>query len=182
GLERLEKIPGRMERVECGQPYSVFVDYAHTPDALASVLNSLRLVTSGRILCVFGAGGQRDRKKRPLMAQAVEAGADLAIVTDDNPRREDPAKIRRELLRGFEQNGSVVVKPDRAAAIHWALEQAEPGDCVLIAGKGHEDYQVIGSRKHWFDDREIARQWLYENQALPRTGAPSFIPKWAKAG
>jgi len=95
GLERLEKIPGRMERIECGQPFNVFVDYAHTPDALASVLGSLRQVTAGRLICIFGAGGQRDREKRPLMAQAVEASADLAVITDDNPRREDPARIRR---------------------------------------------------------------------------------------
>ena len=96
GLEQLERIPGRMERVECGQPFGVFVDYAHTPDALASVLRSLRAVTPGRLICVFGAGGQRDRAKRPLMAQAVEAASDLAVMTDDNPRREDPAKIRRD--------------------------------------------------------------------------------------
>jgi UDP-N-acetylmuramoyl-L-alanyl-D-glutamate--2,6-diaminopimelate ligase len=167
GLERLEKIPGRMERLECGQPYSVFVDYAHTPDALACVLRSLRGVTAGRLICVFGAGGQRDREKRPLMAEAVEAHTDLAIVTDDNPRRENPAKIRRDILRGFLRSDAVVVKPDRAEAIGWALGQAEPGDCVLIAGKGHEDYQIVGSGRHWFDDREVARAWLYEHGVLP---------------
>ena len=168
GLEQLERIPGRMERVECGQPFSVFVDYAHTPDALASVLQSLRQVTPGRLICVFGAGGQRDRAKRPLMAQAVEAGSDLAVITDDNPRREDPARIRRDLVRGFQRSDAVVIKADRASAITWALGQAQPGDCVLIAGKGHEDYQQIGGTKHWFDDREIARQWLYDHAVLPR--------------
>ncbi len=163
GLEQLDKIPGRMDRIECGQPFGVFVDYAHTPDALASVLGSLRAVTSGRLICVFGAGGDRDRQKRPLMAQAVEGIADLAVVTDDNPRGEDPARIRREIMRGFQNFDSVVMKADRAEAIHWALGQAEPGDCVLIAGKGHEDYQIVGAVRHWFDDREIARRWLYEN-------------------
>jgi UDP-N-acetylmuramoyl-L-alanyl-D-glutamate--2,6-diaminopimelate ligase len=163
GIEQLDKIPGRMDRVECGQPFSVFVDYAHTPDALASVLGSLRAVTSGRLMCVFGAGGDRDREKRPLMAKAVERYADLAVVTDDNPRREDPAIIRRDIVRGFEQFDAIVTKPDRAEAIHWALGQAEPGDCVLIAGKGHEDYQLVGAARHWFDDREIARRWLYEH-------------------
>ncbi len=114
GLERVEKIPGRMERIECGQPFGVFVDYAHTPDALASVLRSLRTVTTGRLICVFGAGGQRDREKRPLMAEAVEAHADLAVVTDDNPRREDAGKIRRDILRGFLRGDAAIVKPDRA--------------------------------------------------------------------
>jgi UDP-N-acetylmuramoyl-L-alanyl-D-glutamate--2,6-diaminopimelate ligase len=183
GLERLEKIPGRMERLECGQPFGVFVDYAHTPDALASVLRSLRAITSGRLLCVFGAGGQRDKEKRPLMAEAVEAVADLAVVTDDNPRRENPAKIRRDILRGFQRSDAVVVKPDRAEAICWALGQAEPGDCVLIAGKGHEDHQVVGGQRHWFDDREISRQWLYQHVALPRAGAPFLAElRQAKAG
>jgi UDP-N-acetylmuramoyl-L-alanyl-D-glutamate--2,6-diaminopimelate ligase len=168
GLERLEKIPGRMERIECGQPFYVFVDYAHTPDALASVLGSLRQVTPGRLICIFGAGGQRDREKRPLMAQAVEASADLAVITDDNPRREDPARIRRELANAFTRSDSLVIKADRAAAIAWALGQAQAGDCVLIAGKGHEDYQQVGGTKHWFDDSEIARQWLYDHAVLPR--------------
>ncbi len=180
GLEQLDKIPGRMDRVECGQPFGVFVDYAHTPDALASVLGSLRAVTSGRLICVFGGGGDRDRQKRPLMAKAVEEVADLAVVTDDNPRGEDPAKIRREITRGFERFDAVVTKADRAEAIHWALGQAEAGDCVLIAGKGHEDYQVIGSSRHWFDDREIARRWLYQHVAPTHQLLAPF--RGAKAG
>jgi UDP-N-acetylmuramoyl-L-alanyl-D-glutamate--2,6-diaminopimelate ligase len=117
------------------------------------------------------------------MAQAVEQAADLAIVTDDNPRRENPAKIRRDILRGFVHSNAVVVKPDRAEAIAWTLEQAEAGDCVLIAGKGHEDYQIVGNQRNWFDDREIARRWLYENISLPRTGAPALASLWrANAG
>jgi UDP-N-acetylmuramoyl-L-alanyl-D-glutamate--2,6-diaminopimelate ligase len=180
GLEQLDKIPGRMDRVECGQPFGVFVDYAHTPDALASVLKSLRAVTPGRLICVFGAGGERDREKRPLMAQAVEAVADLAVVTDDNPRREDASRIRREITKGFERFESMVLKPDRAEAIHWALGQAEEGDCILIAGKGHEDSQSIGSQRHWFDDREIARRWLYEHVKPTNDILPMF--RQAKAG
>ena len=180
GLERLEKIPGRMERIECGQPFGVFVDYAHTADALASVLRSLRAVTAGRLICVFGAGGERDRQKRPLMARAVEAAADLAVVTDDNPRREDPARIRREIVRGFECLDNVVMEADRVRAIHWALEQAQPGDCVLIAGKGHEETQTIGTARHWFDDREVARQWLYEHAVIPAEIIP--MRRRAKAG
>jgi UDP-N-acetylmuramoyl-L-alanyl-D-glutamate--2,6-diaminopimelate ligase len=177
GLERLERIPGRMERLECGQPYGVFVDYAHTPDALDSVLRSLRAVTVGRLICVFGAGGERDREKRPMMARAVENHADLAVVTDDNPRREDPAKIRREIMRGFETPDAVVMKSDRAEAIQWALAQAEAGDCVLIAGKGHEDYQTIGKVRHWFDDREITRRWLHDHGVLPQ----EMIVPWRRA-
>jgi UDP-N-acetylmuramoyl-L-alanyl-D-glutamate--2,6-diaminopimelate ligase len=174
GLERVEKIPGRMERLECGQLFSVFVDYAHTPDALTCVLRSLRSVTAGRLICVFGAGGQRDREKRPLMGEAVEAHADLAIVTDDNPRREDSAKIRRDIVRGFLRRDAVIVKGDRGEAIQWALAQAKPGDCVIIAGKGHEDYQIVGSQRQWFDDREVARQWLFEHAVLPHEAAASF--------
>ncbi|HEY2761393.1 MAG TPA: UDP-N-acetylmuramoyl-L-alanyl-D-glutamate--2,6-diaminopimelate ligase [Pirellulales bacterium] len=163
GLERIEKIPGRMERLECGQSFGVFVDYAHTPDALESVLRSLRAVTAGRLICLFGAGGDRDREKRPLMAKAVQRYADLAIVTDDNPRREDPAKIRDQIVRGFDLLDAVVIKPERAEAIHWALAQAEAGDCVVIAGKGNEDHQTIGKTRHWFDDCQVARGWLYEH-------------------
>jgi len=180
GLERLERIPGRMERIECGQPFGVFVDYAHTPDALASVLRSLRAVTAGRLICVFGAGGERDRQKRPLMARAVEQVADLAVVTDDNPRREDPGRIRRDVVRGFECLENVLLETDRIRAIHWALAQAAPGDCVLIAGKGHEETQTIGTVRHWFDDREIARRWLYEHAVIPAEIIP--LRRRAKAG
>lgn len=163
GLERLDKVPGRMERIDCGQGFGVFVDYAHTPEALEAVLRSLRALTAGRLICVFGAGGDRDRGKRPLMAKAVEAWADVAVITDDNPRHEDPSKIRRDILCGFESLDAIVTKPDRAEAVAWALDQAVPGDCVLIAGKGHEEFQSVGSTRRWFDDREIARQWLYQH-------------------
>ena len=164
GLEAVEHVPGRLQRIECGQPFSVFVDYAHTPDALASTLRTLREVVEGRVLCVFGAGGERDRQKRPLMGRAVEKSADLAVLTDDNPRTEDPQAIRHDLLDGFQRPHDVKIIPDRAEAIRWALGQAQTGDCVLIAGKGHEKHQIVGTERIPFDDREVARQWLYEMQ------------------
>ncbi len=164
GLENVDHVPGRLERIECGQPFGVFVDFAHTPDALASTLRTLRDVTQGRLICVFGAGGDRDRRKRPLMGKTVQAEADLAVVTSDNPRSEDPERIARDLLQGFQHPADVQVLLDRAQAIAWALDRAEPGDCVLIAGKGHESHQIVGQSKIPFDDRQFARAWLYEKQ------------------
>ncbi|MHB8899175.1 MAG: UDP-N-acetylmuramoyl-L-alanyl-D-glutamate--2,6-diaminopimelate ligase [Thermoguttaceae bacterium] len=164
GLENLEHVPGRLERIECGQPFGVFVDFAHTPDALSGSLATLRAVTRGRILCVFGAGGNRDRAKRPLMGRAVEEAADVAIVTSDNPRNEPAERIVRDVLDGFHRPCDARVMLDRADAIGWALAQARPGDCVLIAGKGHEDHQIIGDRRVPFDDRDVAKAWLYEHR------------------
>ncbi len=164
GLENLEHVPGRLERIECGQPFSVFVDFAHTPDALASSLSTLREVVPGRIFCVFGAGGNRDQEKRPLMGRAVEEAADVAIVTSDNPRNEPAEQIVREILDGFHQPCEARVMLDRAQAIGWALGQARPGDCVLIAGKGHETHQIIADRRIPFDDRDVAKTWLFEHQ------------------
>ncbi|MBN2475853.1 MAG: UDP-N-acetylmuramoyl-L-alanyl-D-glutamate--2,6-diaminopimelate ligase [Pirellulales bacterium] len=162
GLESAEHVPGRLERLECGQPFGVFVDYAHTPDALEGCLKTLREVTDGRLICVFGAGGDRDRRKRPLMGRAVESVADVALVTSDNPRTEDPETIIRDVLAGFRSPQKAEVVADRAGAIRRALAEARPGDCVLLAGKGHEDYQIVGDRRLPLDDGEIARQWLYE--------------------
>ncbi|NLS92389.1 MAG: UDP-N-acetylmuramoyl-L-alanyl-D-glutamate--2,6-diaminopimelate ligase [Planctomycetaceae bacterium] len=164
GLENLDHVPGRLERIECGQPFSVFVDFAHTPDALAGVLSTLREVVRGRILCVFGAGGNRDQEKRPLMGRAVEQAADVAVLTNDNPRNEPAEQIVRDLLDGFHQPCGARVMLDRAQAIGWTLAQARPGDCVVIAGKGHENYQIIGDRRIPFDDRDVAKAWLYEHQ------------------
>lgn len=161
GLEAVESVPGRLERLECGQPFSVFVDYAHTPDALAAVLDTLRPVTRGRLICVFGAGGERDRTKRPLMGRAVELRADLTVLTTDNPRREDPEQIARQVLRGCRDAEAVVQILDRAQAIGWALGEARPGDCVLIAGRGHEQWQEVGTERLEFDDREVAREYLW---------------------
>ncbi|HUY91265.1 MAG TPA: UDP-N-acetylmuramoyl-L-alanyl-D-glutamate--2,6-diaminopimelate ligase [Pirellulales bacterium] len=166
GLESIRNIPGRLERLECGQPFSVFVDYAHTPDALTACLDSLRKVTSGRLICVFGAGGDRDALKRPLMGRAVEAGADLAVLTNDNPRSEPPQRILGQILDGFRRTSEAWVIADRGQAIRWALSQARVGDCVLIAGKGHEQFQIIGNEQFEFDDRQVARQWLYESPAI----------------
>ncbi len=164
GLENVEHVPGRLERIECGQPFSVFVDFAHTPDALSGTLSTLREVVSGRIFCVFGAGGNRDREKRPLMGRAVEETADIAVLTSDNPRGESAEQIVRDVLDGFHHPSTARVLLDRAEAIAWSLGQARPGDCVLIAGKGHENYQLIGDRRIPFDDRDVAKTWLFENQ------------------
>jgi UDP-N-acetylmuramoyl-L-alanyl-D-glutamate--2,6-diaminopimelate ligase len=161
GLEAVECVPGRMERIECGQPFGVFVDYAHTPDALATALLALREVTEGRVICVFGAGGERDALKRPAMGAAVEHCADLAAITTDNPRSEAPAAIARDILAGFNRPSLVEQIPDRAEAIRWAIYRARPGDTVLIAGKGHEGYQLVGQRRFHFDDRKVAREILY---------------------
>ena len=161
GLEAVEYVPGRLQRIECGQPFSVFIDFAHTPDALAGVLQALRNVTSGRLICVFGAGGDRDRQKRPLMGREVEKRADCAVVTSDNPRHEEPQEIIDEVLEGFQRPAAAQVIIDRAEAIRWALAQAGPGDCLLIAGKGHEDCQIVGDERIALDDRQIAEDWLY---------------------
>ncbi len=164
GLEAVHSVPGRLERIECGQGFGVFIDYAHTADGLASALSALRPVTKGRLICVFGAGGNRDRTKRPLMGQAVGQRADVAIVTTDNPRDEDPAAIAADIYRGlrfFADQRQVEVVLDRGEAIHSALSEARPGDVVLVAGKGHEAYQTIGGRRIEFDDRQVARELLY---------------------
>lgn len=164
GLEAIGHVPGRLERIECGQPFSVFVDFAHTPDALEGSLQTLRDVTAGRLICVFGAGGDRDRGKRALMGRAVERHADWAVVTSDNPRTEDPRAIIDDVLGGFGDRSQVETIVDRTKAIHAALARARAGDCVLIAGKGHERHQIIGHRRFDFDDHEVARRWLYEFQ------------------
>jgi UDP-N-acetylmuramoyl-L-alanyl-D-glutamate--2,6-diaminopimelate ligase len=163
GVERVGVVPGRLEAVCCGQPFHVWVDYAHTPQALASVLQSLRPITPGRVLCLFGAGGDRDRAKRPLMAAAVEAGADMIVVTSDNPRSEDPHRIIGEIVAGFRRVRALAIEPDRRAAIDLVLGVAEPGDCVLLAGKGHEAYQIIGDRRLPLDDRIVAAEFLGKN-------------------
>jgi UDP-N-acetylmuramoyl-L-alanyl-D-glutamate--2,6-diaminopimelate ligase len=178
GIESVERVSGRLERIECGQPFGVFVDYAHTPHALTAALDALRPVTEGKLICLFGAGGQRDRAKRPLMGRAVESRADLLIITTDNPREEDPETIVAGILAGVRNRAAVEVISDRAAAIHRALSLAAPGDTVLLAGKGHEEYQLIGQERRMFDDREVARRWLY-NLALP-TDAPWPVGVWSK--
>ena len=150
--------PGRMEAFRVGREGpTLVVDYAHTPDALAKVLTALRLHVAGRLWCVFGCGGERDAGKRPLMAAAAEAGADFVVVTDDNPRGEDPERIVAMIQAGFSGRVPVHVERDRTAAIDGTLRQARAGDVILVAGKGHEDYQLYGHERRAYSDRELAR-------------------------
>jgi UDP-N-acetylmuramoyl-L-alanyl-D-glutamate--2,6-diaminopimelate ligase len=158
GIAAVHGVPGRFERVEEGQPFAVVVDYAHTPASLANVLRAARDVAEGRVLCVFGCGGDRDRGKRPQMGRIAAELADRVLVTSDNPRSEDPAAIADDVLRGARE--PVEVELDRGRAIARAIEQARPGDVVVIAGKGHEQGQEIGGRTIPFDDREEARRAL----------------------
>ncbi len=155
-------VPGRMERVQISpdQKISVIVDYAHTPDSLENLLKASRPFIKGRMICVFGCGGDRDRTKRPKMGKIVADLADLAVVTSDNPRTEDPERILQDILDGIPDHVKPLVICDRAVAIRTAIEEARPGDGVLIAGKGHEDYQILGTEKIHFDDREQARDAL----------------------
>ncbi len=175
GIERVRVVPGRMERVE-DKGITCLIDYAHTDDALRRALESVRSLTKGRLLLVFGCGGDRDAGKRPLMGQAAGEAADLPIVTSDNPRSEDPDEIIAQITPGLEKAGlrrmspakaksgekGYLVEPDRAAAIRLAVSLAKPGDVVLIAGKGHERYQIVDGEKHPFDDCEEARKALEE--------------------
>jgi UDP-N-acetylmuramoyl-L-alanyl-D-glutamate--2,6-diaminopimelate ligase len=158
GIEAVEGVPGRFEEVAEGQPFVVLVDYAHTPDSLEIVLREARELGEGRVLCVFGCGGDRDREKRPLMGAVASELADLAVVTSDNPRSEDPDAIIADVLAGT--RGEVQVEPDRRAAIAFAIEAARPGDVVVVAGKGHEQGQEIAGAVLPFDDREVARETL----------------------
>jgi UDP-N-acetylmuramoyl-L-alanyl-D-glutamate--2,6-diaminopimelate ligase len=162
-LAAAERVPGRFEPIDEGQPFSVLVDYAHTPDSLRNVLVSARQITpDGRLICVFGCGGDRDRAKRPLMGEIAGQLSDVAVVTSDNPRSEDPVLIIEEIREGMDGAvAEVEVEPDRRAAIALALGRAEQGDTVLIAGKGHEQGQEFErGRKVPFDDREVAREEL----------------------
>ena len=162
-------VPGRMEPVQLGQSFGVYVDYAHTPDGLENVLQAVRGFAEGKVIVVFGCGGDRDRTKRPIMGAIAARLADVAILTSDNPRSEDPGQIIQEVIPGFDllgakpsQSVSVVVEIDRRDAIRTAIKAASPGDVVLIAGKGHETYQIFNDRTIHFDDREEARIVLRE--------------------
>jgi UDP-N-acetylmuramoyl-L-alanyl-D-glutamate--2,6-diaminopimelate ligase len=161
GLETMSLVPGRLQRVTPdGWEYTVLVDYAHTDDALDNVLSSLRPLTEGRLIVLFGCGGDRDRLKRARMAKVAARWADQIIVTSDNPRTEDPNQIIREIKEGFttDQLSKVYTELDRRQAIAYALEEAGPGDIVLLAGKGHENYQIIGKEKLDFDDTKVATE------------------------
>jgi len=169
GLGKLKTVPGRLEAVECGQDFKVLVDYAHTDDALKNVLAPLRPLREGRLTVVFGCGGDRDRSKRPRMAQVAAELADSVIVTSDNPRTEGPEDIIEDIVKGFGKTAwatgppyqpNVTIEPDRKMAIELAIESAGKGDIILIAGKGHETYQIIGAQRFDFSDKIIIQDCL----------------------
>jgi len=183
GIESLKSVPGRLQKINVGQPHAVFVDYAHTDDALRRVIQTLRHLTIGRVICVFGAGGDRDQAKRPLMG-AVASQADLAIITTDNPRSEDPSVIAGEILSGFDPHAPrPIVELDREQAILRALDLARPDDCVVIAGKGHESVQIISTETRPFDDREVVRKHLIQRRLAEHSFAgPSEQIDTCKSG
>ncbi|MBX5435591.1 MAG: UDP-N-acetylmuramoyl-L-alanyl-D-glutamate--2,6-diaminopimelate ligase [Alicyclobacillaceae bacterium] len=169
-LAQVERVPGRLERVDAGQPFTVLVDYAHTPDSLEKALETVREFAEGRVLTVVGCGGDRDRTKRPLMAAVAVRLSDVVIFTSDNPRTEDPEQILDDMEAGLNRadKGSRWERiTDRRQAIVRAVNLARPGDVLLIAGKGHETYQIVGRTKHHFDDREVARDAIRRRLGLP---------------
>jgi len=183
GVKTMQAVPGRMEKVGDGKPFSVIVDYAHTEDALQRLLEAVREISEGRVITVFGCGGDRDRTKRPKMGRAAANGSDIVIITSDNPRTEDSLSIIREIEDGMVSSGVKVatldaanndspgktpylVIPDRRDAIKAAIGMGNPGDVVVLAGKGHENYQIIGDKKIHFDDREVAKDELQKRKGI----------------
>ncbi|HWE50746.1 MAG TPA: UDP-N-acetylmuramoyl-L-alanyl-D-glutamate--2,6-diaminopimelate ligase [Bryobacteraceae bacterium] len=163
GIEQCPGVPGRFERVDEGQPFAVIVDYSHTDDALRNAIQVARSLDAKRVITVFGCGGDRDRTKRPVMGQVAGELSDLVILTSDNPRSEEPLQIMNDVLVGLRRTDTkTIVEPDRAAAIHRAIKEANAGDVVILAGKGHETYQIFKDRTIHFDDREVARDTLKE--------------------
>ena len=161
GIASLKAVPGRFERVDEGQPFVVVVDYAHTDDALRNVIAVARGLNPKRVITLFGCGGDRDRTKRPLMGQAAAEASDFVVLTSDNPRSEDPLAIMNDALVGIRRTDVPhIVEPDRQAAIRSALKEAREGDIVILAGKGHETYQVLKDKTIDFDDRAVAREVL----------------------
>ncbi len=161
GIENCAGVPGRFERVDEGQPFGVVVDYSHTDDALRNAIAVARSLNPKRVITVFGCGGDRDRTKRPIMGQAAGSLSDLVIVTSDNPRSEDPLQIMNDVMVGVRRTDTrTIIEPDRAAAIRKAVEEARAGDIILLAGKGHETYQIFRDKTIHFDDREVAREVL----------------------
>jgi UDP-N-acetylmuramoyl-L-alanyl-D-glutamate--2,6-diaminopimelate ligase len=163
---QVRPVPGRFEPVLNDAGIGILVDYAHTPDALEKLLDAVRPLTKGRVITVFGCGGDRDRTKRPKMAKAASERSDITVVTSDNPRTEDPQTILDEVLTGIVSGRESIAIIDRREAIAHAIKIAEPGDVVVIAGKGHENYQIIGKTKYPMDDRELARDALGVREAL----------------
>jgi UDP-N-acetylmuramyl-tripeptide synthetase len=172
GVAALAGVPGRLERVDAGQAFTVLVDYAHTPDALERLLRTVRELGGRRVITVFGCGGNRDRTKRPRMGSIAAAASDLVLATSDNPRDEDPLQILREIEEGLKSGPAPYrIVPDRREAIRTALEEAGILDTVVIAGKGHEDYQIVGGRSLPFDDRLVAREIIDGVSTNPQSPA-----------
>jgi UDP-N-acetylmuramoyl-L-alanyl-D-glutamate--2,6-diaminopimelate ligase len=162
-LSRAKGVKGRVEVVPTGSDFTMIIDYAHTPDALEKVLQALRAVTQGRLVALFGCGGDRDGTKRPIMGRIAAENADFSIVTSDNPRTEDPETIISQIVAGMPSDAPKTVIVDRPTAIAWAIDHHQPGDVILLAGKGHETYQDIGGAKHHMDEREIVAQHLHRD-------------------
>jgi len=160
GIENVSSIPGRLEPVPVNKDLNVIVDYSHTPDALQKALHVLAKVTDNHLWVVFGCGGDRDKKKRPLMGKIAEDFSDRVVITTDNPRNESPASIINDILAGITDLNKVKVEEDRRKAIQIALQEAKKGDTILVAGKGHEDYQEIKGIKYPFDDRQVIREFV----------------------
>jgi UDP-N-acetylmuramoyl-L-alanyl-D-glutamate--2,6-diaminopimelate ligase len=160
GLENAEVVPGRMESIQAGQAFNLWIDYGHTPHAFEVLLRTARNMTSGRVLFLFGCGGDRDQGKRPLMGRVASCYADRIYLTEDNPRSEDPKAIIAQIMQGIDDKSKVEIIIDRKEGIRKALEDAQPGDTLILAGKGHEEYQIIGDKKLHFSDKETALEFL----------------------
>ena len=159
----------------CARPYTVIIDYAHSPNALENILVTAREFTKKRLICVFGCGGDRDRSKRPIMGAVVQALADVAVVTSDNPRTEEPMDIIVEILTGMDPAGNIHVESERKKAITWALEHAQDGDVIVLAGKGHETEQEIKGQLLHLDEREVVRDW-FDAGGKRKEGAGNSLP------
>lgn len=178
GLEAVTSLPGRLERIDCGQPFQVYIETARTPDALTAALRTVRQVTRGRVICVFGAEGERNHDLRPQLGRVLEKLAHVRVLTSDNPRGESPLEIVHGLLDGFQRPGHALVRPDREAAITWALDQARPGDAVVVAGKGEAGFHECGTRRIPWDDRGLVRHYLYNRPSdEPRATADRPVLK-----
>ncbi len=183
GIRNLESVSGRFQRIDQGQPYLVIVDYAHTDDALESLIRTAReLNPKGRIITLFGCGGSKDRTKRPVMGEVTGRLSDLTILSSDNPRQEDPLKIISDIIVGLQKtSGKYVIEPDREKAIGLAMDEARGGDIVLLAGKGHENYQILADRTLEFDDRDVARRALIQ-RGYKASAATNGSPKSGSEG
>jgi len=181
GIAQLQNVPGRFQRVDAGQPFLVIVDFAHTDDALENLIKTAReLNPKGRVITLFGCGGGKDRTKRPVMGEVSGRLSDLTILTNDNPRQEDPLKIISDIVVGLQKStGKYLIEPDREKAIGLAFDEARAGDLVLLAGKGHEEYQILADRTLPWDDRRVAQEALRERGFEPpaeeaRQGGPGI--------